>query len=46
MGCCGKNSDDGGRSDNMEMDGAKGGKNGGGKWGKLFVQDCDLKVHK
>ncbi|CAH3185951.1 unnamed protein product [Porites evermanni] len=34
MGCCGKNSDDGGRSDNMEMDGAKGGKNGGGKWGK------------
>lgn len=45
MGCCGKNSDDGGRSDNMEM-GAKGGKNGGGKWGKLFVHACDLKVHK
>lgn len=46
MGCCGKNSDDGGRSDNMEMDGAKGGKSGGGKWGKLFVHACDLQVHK
>jgi len=34
MGCCGKNSDDG-RSDNVEMKGGKGGKNGGGKWGEF-----------